>query len=266
MVQVLSTFVLQKDITKSKLEEMINQTISARKFQHAKHHATICGAGQPSEIILHRGNIAKKQNIVDRFVAYCLAKGVMTANGRTLAIPGKDSISLPIVKRLEGKQPLMKSFEDDERSIRGISDEGRGRNQRREYVSLRRQAIGDIIAVVCPEIHTSKAALDVVGQLYGTNNFNLLRTKLVQLEAMLPTLNDEILMLKVSMSAAEEALSHKYKFRSKKDFGSAVDTWSCCSLPLLHVIHIIDFYIHDQIRTLKYIDMETKSNKVYFIE
>ena len=65
--------------------------------------------------------------------------------------------------------------------------------------------------------------MDVVGQLYGTNNFNLLRTKLVQLEAMLPTLNDEILMLKVSMSAAEDALSHKDKFRSKKDFGSAVD-------------------------------------------
>jgi hypothetical protein len=40
---------------------------------------------------------------------------------------------------------------------------------------------------------------------------------------MLPTLNDEILMLKVSMSAAEEALSHKDKFRSKEDFGSAVD-------------------------------------------
>ena len=217
------------DITKSKLEEMINQTISAPFLRmvhfcyNAKHHATIYGAGQPSETILHRGNIAKKQNIVDRFVAYCLAKGVMTTNGRTLAIPGKDSISLPIVKRLEGKQPLMKSFEDDERSIRGISDEGRGRNQRREYVSLRRQAIGDIIAVVCPEIHTSKAALDVVGQLYGTTNFNLLRTKLVQLDAMLPTLNDEILMLKVSMSAAEEALSHKDKFRSKKDFGSAVD-------------------------------------------
>ena len=102
MVQVLSTFVLQKDITKSKLEEMINQTISARNFQHAKHHATIYGAGQPSETILHRGNIAKKQNIVDRFVAYCLAKGVMTANGRTLAIPGKDGISLPNFERLEG--------------------------------------------------------------------------------------------------------------------------------------------------------------------
>jgi hypothetical protein len=131
------------------------------------HHATIYGAGQPSETILHRGNIAKKQNIVDRFVAYCLAEGVMTANGRTLAIPGKDGISLPNCERLEGKQPVIKSFEDDERSIRGTSDEGRGRNQRREYVSLRRQDMGDIIAVVCPEIHTSKAALDVVGCVMG---------------------------------------------------------------------------------------------------
>jgi hypothetical protein len=81
----------------------------------------------------------------------------------------------------------------------------------------------DIIAVVCPEVHTSKAALDVVGQLHGTSNFKLLRTKLVQLEAMLPALIDEILMLKVSMSAAEEALSHKDKFRSKEHIGRAVD-------------------------------------------
>lgn len=38
-IQILSTFMLQKDITKSKLELMMGEDISARKYQHAKHHA-----------------------------------------------------------------------------------------------------------------------------------------------------------------------------------------------------------------------------------
>lgn len=72
----------------------------------------------------------------------------------------------------------------------------------------------EVIAVVCPELHASKAALDVVGQLHGTNNFKILKKKLVQLEAISITFIDEILKLRVSMSAAEEALSHKDQFRS----------------------------------------------------
>jgi hypothetical protein len=224
MVQFLSTFMIQKDITRAKLEEMMDQTISARKYQHARHHAVIYGAGQPAEVIVHQRNIAKRQAIIDRFVAYCLDKGVITANGRTVLIPGKEGIPVPNVKRLEGKQPLIKAFEEDERRLRGLAIVREDRNQKREYVSLRRQDMEEVIAVVCPEIHTSKAALDVVGQLHGTNNFKILKKKLVQLEGISPTLIDEILNVRASMSAAEEALSHKDQFRSNEHFGCEFDS------------------------------------------
>ena len=223
MVQILSTFMIQKDITRAKLEEMMDQTISARKYQHARHHAFIYGAGQPAEVIVHQRNIAKRRTIIDRFVAYCLDKRVITANGRTVLIPCKEGIPVPNVKRLEGKQPLIKAFEDNERRLRGLSIVRGDRNQKREYVSLRRQDMEEVIAVVCPEIHTSKAALDVVGQLHGTNNFKILKKKLVQLEAISPTLIDEILELRTSMSAAEEALCHKDQFRSNEHFGCDFD-------------------------------------------
>lgn len=124
---------------------------------------------------------------------------------------------------MEGKQPLIKSFEDDERRISSISSEGGGRSQRREYVSLRTEDMEAVIAVACSEIHTSKAALDVMGQLHGTNNFKIMKKNLVQLEAILPALINEILRVRVSITAAEDILSHKDKFRSNEHFGCEVD-------------------------------------------
>lgn len=221
-VQMLSTFILQKDMTRDRLILMMGEEISSRKYHHAQHHAMIYGAGQPAELISHKRNVARRQIVVDNFVAYCLAKGVMTANGRTILVPGKESISVPNVKRLEGKQPLIKSFEDDERRIRAVT-QGEGRRQKREYLSLRRSDMEDVIAVVCPEIHTSQAALDVVGQLHGTNNFKIIKTKLVQLEAMMPHFTDEILKVRAAVLLAEDVLSNKEKFRSKGHFGCEVD-------------------------------------------
>lgn len=218
MIQLMSIFVLQKDMTKAKLEAILDDTISSRRFQHAKHHTITYGAGQPAEMIMHHRNISRRYSIVDSFVAFCLAKGVITANGRSVRIPGKDSVSVPNVKRLEGKHPLIKFFEEDERRLRGLSITATGRRQKREYISLRREDMEEIIAVVCPEIHTSMAALDVVSQLHGTNNFKILRSKLTQLEVMIPSLRDEIYQLLSVMATVEEILSNKNKFRSKDHF------------------------------------------------
>lgn len=101
---------------------MIDQTISARKYQHTRHHANIYSAGQPAEVIVHKRNISKRQTIIDHFVAYCLEKGVITANGRTVLIPGKEG--------LEGKQPLIGAFEEDEGRLRGLSIVRGDRNQK----------------------------------------------------------------------------------------------------------------------------------------
>ena len=82
----------------------------------------------------------------------------------------------PVRRMYRYQQPLVKSFEDEQRRIRGIT-QGVESNQKREFVSLRRSSMEDVIKVVCPEIHTSMAALDVVDQLDGTNNFKIMRTK-----------------------------------------------------------------------------------------
>ena len=86
----------------------------------------------------------------------------------------------PVRRMYRYQQPLVKSFEDEQRRIRGITqgvEQGVESNQKREFVSLRRSSMEDVIKVVCQEIHTSMAALDVVDQLDGTNNFKIMRTK-----------------------------------------------------------------------------------------
>ena len=154
---------------------------------------------------------------------------MVTANGRTVHVPGKTDVSVPNVKRLEGKKPLIKSFEDEQRRIRGIA-QGRGSNKKREYLSLRRSSTEDVIKVVCPEIHTSMAALDVVGQLHGTNNFKIMRTKLMQLEALTPALTVEIHKVRSAIRSAEDILSNKDMFRSSGHFGCPIDN----SGPAIH--------------------------------
>ena len=67
---------------------------------------------------------AVKRDIVKKFVAFLMERGVQTANGRTVYIPGKEGVSVPNNKRLEGKQPLTRAFEEKERNMRAILIEG----------------------------------------------------------------------------------------------------------------------------------------------
>ena len=49
-----------------------------------------------------------------------MERGVQTANGRTVYIPGKEGVSVPNINRLEGKQPLTRAFEEKERRMGAI--------------------------------------------------------------------------------------------------------------------------------------------------
>jgi hypothetical protein len=86
-------------------------------------------------------------------------------------------VNVPNIKRLEGKQPLIRAFEERERRMRSILA-GPNATERTEWISLRRQSMEEVIAVTCPEKHASMAALDVVGQLHGVINFKVLTKKL----------------------------------------------------------------------------------------
>ena len=56
-------------MTKQKLESIVNTTISARKYSHAKFHAVNCGPGQPL-IKLMRIHCAERRSIDAKFVEF----------------------------------------------------------------------------------------------------------------------------------------------------------------------------------------------------
>ena len=216
--QIISTFALQKDMTKQKLELIIGHEISARKYSHARFHAVKCGPGQPLLSHVHSRNVDRRRIIVERFVSFCMENGIVTANGRSVSLPGIETRSVPNIKRVEGRQPLIRSFEERERSLCDIDDAHDAKS--RCFVSLRWQSMEDVIAVVCPEKHCSLAALDVVGQLHGTVNFRVLRKKLIQLQYYFRHLKDRIDRLVRKLFSVEDTLSNKSKFRSIDHFCS----------------------------------------------
>ena len=90
----------------------------------------------------------------------------------------------------------------------------------RRFVSLRRQSMEDVIAVVCPEKHCNLAALDVVGQLHGKVNFRVLRKKLTQIQYNFRHLEDKIDVVIQKLLEVEDTLSLRSKFRSIDHFCS----------------------------------------------
>jgi hypothetical protein len=50
-----------------------------------------------------------------KFVEFLMARGIKTANGRSVTFSGVETYCLPNIKRVEGKQPLIESFEEQER-------------------------------------------------------------------------------------------------------------------------------------------------------
>ena len=120
---VLSMFATQKGQTKDKLSRLVGSERSGNKYAAATFHAVTHGPGMDIEKVKRPRNILVKKEIINRFVAYLICNGLMTANGRTIKQEGKEDVSIPNFKRLEGKQPLIKGFEENERRRRGILSE-----------------------------------------------------------------------------------------------------------------------------------------------
>ena len=168
---VLSIFVLQDSMTRAKLSAIV-----VNKYLSARHHATLYGAGMEAEKIVRKRNCDKKKEVVNKFVAYLIRNGLLTANGRTIKQDGEDDVSVPNIKRFEGKQPLIKSFEEGEKR-QNVAINTRTVASKRMYISLRRKDMETIISVVCPEAHSSMEAVDVVTQQHGVLNFKRLQIK-----------------------------------------------------------------------------------------
>ena len=81
----------------------------------------------------------------------------------------------------------------------------------------------EIIDIVCPEKHCSLAALDVVGQLHCSINFNILRKKLVQLQDSRPCLSAKVTELIDMLSRVEETLGNRNRFKSADHFCATRD-------------------------------------------
>jgi hypothetical protein len=178
-------------MSRMKLSGIVGMEVSARKYTGARFHAMLYGPGQAAEVIIHKRGAAVKRDIVKKFVAFLMERGVQTANGRTVYIPGKEGVSVPNIKRLEGKQPLIRAFEEKERRMRAILMKGNS-EVNKSWISLRRQSMEEIISVTCPEKHASLAALDVVGQLHGVLNFKVLEKKLGDLSSMFEEMQQKV--------------------------------------------------------------------------
>jgi hypothetical protein len=207
---------------REKLEKIMGMEVSGRKYTTAKFHAILYGAGQGAKEITHHRGGEIKRSIVKKFVAFLMEKGVMTANGRTVHIPGKEGVSVPNIKRLEGKQPLIRAFEERERRMRSILA-GPNATERTEWISLRRQAMEEVIAVTCPEKHASMAALDVVGQLHGVINFKVLTKKLGDIATQFEELKEKTAKLLEEIKEVEDTLANRNKFRSQSHFCGATN-------------------------------------------
>jgi hypothetical protein len=72
-----------------------------------------------------------------------------------VSLPGVETFFVPNIKRVEAKQPLIRSFEEQERIL---LETAVAEGAKRKYLSLRRQLMEDIISMVCPEKHCSLAA------------------------------------------------------------------------------------------------------------
>ena len=219
---LLSNFILQKNMSKVKLSKIVGMEVSSRKYTSAKYHAMLYGPGQSAEVIVHKRGAAVKRAIVKRFVEFLMECGVKTANGRTVYIPGKEGVSVPNIKRLEGKHPLIRAFEDRERRVRSIMDQSSVEGSR-GWISLRRQSMEEIIAVTCPEKHASLAALDVVGQLHGVINFTVLRKKLRVLSSIFEEIQDKVDHVLEELKEVQETLANRNKFRSEEHFCTTVN-------------------------------------------
>ena len=113
--QILSTFVLHKDMKKQKLESLLGCYISDRKYSHAKFHAVNCGPGQALVRKKSLRCVEDGEKIIDSFVGFCMDNGIITANGRSVALPGIEVYSVPNIKRVEGKYSLIRAFEEKEK-------------------------------------------------------------------------------------------------------------------------------------------------------
>ena len=219
---LLSIFILQKDMSRMKLSKIVGMEVSARKYTGARYHAMLYGPGQAAELILHKRGAAVKRAIVKKFVEFLMDRGVQTANGRTVCIPGKEGVSVPNIKRLEAKQSLIRAFEDKERRIKAILGQSSSA-ENRSWIALRRKSMEEIIAVTCPEKHASLAALDVVGQLHGVINFQVLTKKLRDLSFMFEEMQPKVNRVLKELKEVEESLANKNKFRSEEHFCKSVD-------------------------------------------
>ena len=175
---ILSMFVLQKNMTREKLSSIVGERVSGKKYLAARFHASVYGIGMEAEKTIDKRNVHRRKDIIDNFVKFCIGNGLITANGRTIKRNETEDVCVPNIKRLEGKQPLIRAFEEEARRLKSHQQDA---SNKRMYLSLRRKDMETVISVVCPEAHCSMEALDVVAQQHGVLNFKRLETKLSQL-------------------------------------------------------------------------------------
>jgi hypothetical protein len=167
-------------------------------------------------------NSERRRSIVEKFVEFLIDRGIVTANGRSVTLPGVETYCLPNIKRVEAKQPLIKSFEEQERLL--LENEvAKGEGSKHPSISLRRQSMEDVISIVCPEKHCSLAALDVVGQQHGVLNSRVLRKKLDQIQITYQQTIEKMSKLLAMLRSVEETLSNRNMFKSENHFCSRRD-------------------------------------------
>jgi hypothetical protein len=70
----LSVFILQENMSKGKLSQIVGMEVSSRKFTSAKYHAILYGPGQSAIAVVHKRGAAVKRSIIKKFVKFLIER------------------------------------------------------------------------------------------------------------------------------------------------------------------------------------------------
>jgi hypothetical protein len=143
--------------------------------------------------------------------------GVLTANHREIMHDGS-IISIPDIKRVRGFSSLLDGFEKSRRESLNISRLVRGKNDKRDYIGLRRSDMRTVAKIVCLNKLQSEAALDGIIESHGKQNFILSEKKLSRLKVLLPCMGTRIDYALNQMNSVKETLESKSYFKSTEHF------------------------------------------------
>jgi hypothetical protein len=64
--RIFSMFDLQEKMTRGKLSNIVGHEVTGNKYQAARYHATIYGAGMEAEKTVHKRNCQRKKEVVNK--------------------------------------------------------------------------------------------------------------------------------------------------------------------------------------------------------